>query len=338
MSTSKNNKRWVPLFLIVSYAAFAGLSFQFFHDYMLEMTKNSPYAQRLVGLFDILYIAASLFLIALLSLWLTRMIQNYERAISESEARFRGIVDATPDMIWESNRQFEFRFVSHESAKLLGCESADCIGKTPFDFMPLQSRLWHETNYSNCAEEGKPIRSMEVFYQHSDNSTSIAEVNARPLYNKKGEMTGYIGVERDITERKQAELVFDRTNEFYRILFDNFPLPIWRTNSSGRISYLNNSAVTLLKRPLTEIGEYCELVHPDDRTAFKQKFDQAFSQESQFSITYRLQQINGEYTVIKHIGTPCWDSKSTFLGFIGYFMCDSADNRINSKDLPVFFS
>ena len=132
MVTSKNNKRWVPLFLIVSYAAFAGLSFQFFHEYIIDLTRNSPYTQRWVGLFDILYISASLLLIALLSLWLTRMIHNFERAISESEARFRGIVDATPDMIWECNKQFEFLFVSQESAKLLGCVAENCIGKNAF--------------------------------------------------------------------------------------------------------------------------------------------------------------------------------------------------------------
>lgn len=338
MVSSKNNKRWVPLFLIVTYAAFAGLSFQFFHDYMKDLTRNNLQAQRWVGIFDILYILASLLLIALLTYWLVRLIRTYESAISESEARFRGIVDATPDMIWECNRQFEFQFVSQESAKLLGCEAADCIGKTPFDFMPLQSRLWQETNYSTCAEEGKPINALEVLYQHADYSVTIAEVNARPLYNKKGEMIGYIGVERDITERRQAERVLDRTNDFYRILFDNFPLAIWRTNSTGRISYLNNAAISLLTHSLTDIGEFSELIHPDDRQGFRQSFDQALCQECQIAVKYRLRQLNGEYRNIKHVGSPCWDANSTFLGFIGYFMSDAADNRINTSDLPIFFS
>ena len=74
--------------------------------------------------------------------------------------------------------------------------------------MPVQSRIWQETIYRNCADECKPIHSQEVFYQHPNHSVTIAEVNARPLFNKKGDMTGYIGVERDITDRRQARTSF----------------------------------------------------------------------------------------------------------------------------------
>ena len=337
MSEHKMKRRWLPLFLILSYAIFAGLSFQFFHGYISDLFGATPSSQHLVYTLNALYVCMTITLISLLSLWLMHLLNSYEKAIRESEVRFRGIVEATPDMIWECNLQFEFTFVSEMSGRLLGCPPHECMGKTPFDFMPEEARIWHATHYSSCVQEGKPIRAHEVVYQHADNRLTIAEVNARPRFNKHGEIIGYLGIDRDITERKQAERVFERTNDFYRILFDNFPMPIWRTNTGGHVSYLNTAAVEKLALPFQEPGHFDEVIHPEDRPRYAQEYEMAQSYDCQLTTNLRLRMKNGRYIPVTFIGAPCWGADSAFIGYIGYFQ-ESHARTAESSELPLFFS
>jgi PAS domain-containing protein len=62
-----------------------------------------------------------------------------EETRAQSDERFRSLVEATSDWIWEVDRHGLYTYASPKIKDLLGYEPEEVIGKTPFDLMPKES-------------------------------------------------------------------------------------------------------------------------------------------------------------------------------------------------------
>ncbi len=49
----------------------------------------------------------------------------------------------------------------------------------------------------------------------------VLETSGVPIEDEKGNLIGYRGIDRDITERKKVEQALRESEQLYRILFDN---------------------------------------------------------------------------------------------------------------------
>ncbi|MGH6948744.1 MAG: PAS domain S-box protein [Kiloniellales bacterium] len=64
---------------------------------------------------------------------LAREAQKAERVAQDSEARFRDIVEAASDWVWETDAEHRLTFISDRLRQLSGEEPSEVIGKTRFD-------------------------------------------------------------------------------------------------------------------------------------------------------------------------------------------------------------
>lgn len=103
------------------------------------------------------------------------------------------------------------------------------------------------------------------------------------------------------------------------LLLDNFPTLVWRSGCNAQRTYCNQAWLTFTGRSLhQEQGKgWLEGVHPDDRTFCSNMYHAAFQSKQSFEIEYRLRHVGGEYRWIVDIGTPCWDQRNSFAGYIG---------------------
>ncbi len=62
--------------------------------------------------------------------------ERAEKALLESEQKFRSLVDSTSEWVWELDRAGAYVFTSGKVKDLLGYEPEEIIGRTPFEFMP----------------------------------------------------------------------------------------------------------------------------------------------------------------------------------------------------------
>ena len=136
------------------------------------------------------------------------MIQKLEqssKALQKSEKKFRDIVESTSDWIWEVDKNGVYTYASPNVTKLLGYEPKDIIGKTVFDLMPPDEAKRVGEIFTDIANSKKPIVVLENTNIHEDGHHVVLETSGEPILDENGNLIGYRGVDRDITERKQAE-------------------------------------------------------------------------------------------------------------------------------------
>ncbi len=128
-----------------------------------------------------------------------------EEALSRSEERYRNLVESSNDWVWEVDQDLTYTYVGPQCRSLLGYEPEEIIGKNPFDLMPSEEVTRIAGIVAEIVALRKPFRGLENTNRHKEGHLVIIETNGSPVIDKQGNLLGYRGIDRDITERKMLE-------------------------------------------------------------------------------------------------------------------------------------
>jgi PAS domain S-box-containing protein len=87
----------------------------------------------------------------------------------------------------------------------LGVSSEDIIGKTPFDFMPPDEAKKVRAIFSEIMANNAVIKDLENWNIRKSGEKICLLTNGLPVLDKAGNLKGYRGVDKNITERKKIE-------------------------------------------------------------------------------------------------------------------------------------
>ena len=146
-----------------------------------------------------------------------------ERALRESEERYRSLVEVSPDAIFVNN-QDRITFINSSGLELLGAsEPGQILGKSPFEIFHPSSHDLIRQRIEQMLGQMSAAPPVEEKIIRLDGQVRVVEVAASPV-----EIDGEVSIQvviRDITERKLAEAelllahveleqrVIDRTRE-----------------------------------------------------------------------------------------------------------------------------
>ncbi len=128
-----------------------------------------------------------------------------ERALRESEKRFRDIADVAGEYLWENDRQGRFTFLTPKISEFLGYTTQELIGKPATVLMPEgeaeRVRAWFT---ENMKPDGT-FRGLENRLIDKSGKIRWQRVSAVPLYDAEGDRIGHRGTAQDITDLKESE-------------------------------------------------------------------------------------------------------------------------------------
>lgn len=156
-----------------------------------------------------------------------------EEVLQASEQRFRDIVNASADWIWELDTQGRFIFVSDTIEPLLGYSPAAVLGKTPFDLMPEDEATRVRPVFAAIVRQRHTFRDMESIQLRQDGAVRYVQSTGMPITGSNGEWLGYRGLARDVTERRRAERDLRETSRRLRTLVNTIPDLIWLKSTQG---------------------------------------------------------------------------------------------------------
>jgi PAS domain S-box-containing protein len=172
--------------------------------------------------------------------------KRVESELRESHARFRDIALSTSDWLWEVDAQGRYTFCSEKVESVLGYTPQEIMGKTPFDLMSPGDAERISRQFKNLAAERAPIVDLENWNVHKDGHSVCLLTSGIPILDAQGNLMGYRGTDKDITERKRAEAALRESEERLRILFDNLTIGVYRTTPDGRVLTANAALVKML--------------------------------------------------------------------------------------------
>jgi len=133
--------------------------------------------------------------------------EQAEVALRESQERFQDIVTNTGDWIWETDEKGCYTYCSPVVKQVLGYEDKEVLGKHFYDFFIPEKKEEMKKVALKSFTQKKPFKNFINRNIHKDDYEVILETSGVPMLDDKGNLVGYRGVDRDITERIQAENV-----------------------------------------------------------------------------------------------------------------------------------
>ena len=192
-------------------------------------------------------------------------LRSRSAALASSEKRFRELVETTSDWIWETNEEGIYTYVSPKVKDLLGYAPEEVLGQTPFHFMPGGEAERIHPRFSELSLRRQPFKQMEVVFFHKGGQRVTVETSAVPLIDGQGHLEGYRGIDRDITERKQAEQMQRRLTA----ILEATPDFIGTASADGVGIYINQSGRKMLGMDPSE--DVSRLRIPDVHPAWAKK-------------------------------------------------------------------
>ena len=178
-----------------------------------------------------------------------------DKALAEAEKKYKNLVEAASDLIWEADAQGIYTFVSPNIKDLLGYEVEEVVGKKKtLDFSPRKELKKWLKRFKAVTVKREAFSGFEVLHLHKDGIPVIFEVSGIPHFDSEGNLKGYVGINKDITERKQMTEALKESQKFSTSLMENSPNPKFVLNPDTSVRYVNPAFEKLTGYKLAEIA------------------------------------------------------------------------------------
>jgi PAS domain S-box-containing protein len=128
-----------------------------------------------------------------------------QAALSESEARYRNLVVISPDAITLTDLGGKVIYTTPRALEFHNFDSIDdIIGVNTFELIAPEDRQRAFENARKVLETGS-IQNIEYNLLRRDGGRLPVEISVSTIYDIDGEPSGFIGITRDVSNRKQME-------------------------------------------------------------------------------------------------------------------------------------
>jgi len=140
------------------------------------------------------------------SFWDITSRKEAERALHESEERFRSLVETTSDWVWEIDSEGRFTYCSPVCEDIYGYLPEELLGQSLFDTLTAPDAVKEfKEQFQQSLENFQSFKGLERQVITKDGKRIFVESSATPVTGGKDKIVGYHGIDRDITERKMME-------------------------------------------------------------------------------------------------------------------------------------
>ena len=247
--------------------------------------------------------------------------QVAERALAESERRFRRLAEGSYDTVVEISSDTSYTYVSPNMREALGYTPDEMVGTSALALIHPDDAAEVLERFTQAITSGG---SGYAVYRcrHQNGEWRWFESVGNGFVDADG-VQGLIAASRDVTERKRADEALRASEQRYRLLAENTFDLISEVREDGAIAYITPNCLSMLGyAPGDLIGRpVFEFVDPEDQSRVIAAFQQALVAGASRGVSFRYR---------KSDGTICW------LESTGNVMTDAAGERrgvIVSRDI-----
>lgn len=274
----------------------------FFFDLEVEADPRTLYIALLLS-------GASVLLVGAIALFVMRT----NARLSKNEARFDDLARQSRSFTWESNAAGQLLYVSPSIEYALGYKPAEVVGMMLNAFCLEEEKDAIFKMALDRIRRGEPTEGFELRLRAKDGSVRWFLINGSPTRNRAGALTGYCGMDMDITTRKEAEAAFRESERSKSVLLSTLPGAAYRclNDETWTVTFISEGCKTLLGyEPDDLIGNrvtsFAKIIPPSFHDRIRATWKDVIARKGLAQLEYPVITADGTHKWIFEQGVPIY--------------------------------
>ena len=254
---------------------------------------------------------------------LVRTMQKSQNKHTQSELNIlRKAVEKSGEVIFLTDQEGIITYINPEFSRLYGYSSEEVIGNTTPRILKSGSmtRQDYELFWKTLLD--RQVVRGEFINKCKDGSLVSVEGSANPILDENNSIVGFLAIQRDNSERKQAKKELEFAHAFQQSIIDGLVEPVMVIGLDFQILATNRAAREYatggadLTKPLYcyQISHHREI--PCDGVDHPCPLQDVNELSQPVAVIHEHYQANGERRFFEIVAAPYWDADGSFQGII----------------------
>ena len=237
-----------------------------------------------------------------------------ERALRESESRFRSLSAMSNDWYWEQDADLRFTRMTGVTTRAPLNTLENVRGKKRTELPYIWASPEERVEHAKLLEQRKPFRDLLL---HNPANGRYALTSGDPLFDEHGGFRGYHGVSRDITDQIHAERALRESESRFRSLTALTSDWYWEQDENLRFIYMSPTGQSNGTIPINRIIGHTRFELPViwESEAARKEHMKVLEDRRPFHDLLLRNEANNQYLSVS--GEPVFDDVGQFRGYQG---------------------
>ncbi len=246
--------------------------------------------------------------------------KRLEDMLIESERRYRTVLEEVDEGYYETDLRGNLVFFNDALARRLGYSPEELMGLNYRNYTPEEGREEVFRSFNQVYRTGQPLRSLHAVQIAKDGRRVDVEYSVLPRRNEKGEIIGFRGVARDVTERRRMEEALRRSEERFRTVLDEMEDSYFELDIAGDFTFVNDAMCRVTGYSSEELlgNNYRMLVAQEDWKKVFKVFNEVYrTGRPQKGVIFGMVRKDGSTGFGELVALPLRNEKGEVVGFRG---------------------
>jgi len=223
--------------------------------------------------------------------------KSTERALKESEEKYRTILESIEDGYFEVDLAGTFTFFNVSICKILGYSLDELIGMNSREYTDKKDDKKLYQAFNKVYTTGHPIKTFDWAIIRKDGTKRHVDTSISLIKGLEGHPIGFRGVVRDITEKTKIEEALRQSEAKYRNILESIEEGYYEVDLEGKFTFFNDPFHKILGYTKDELLEanYRQYTDPELAKSMYQTFNKVYTDEKSIK--------DYEWEFISHDGT-----------------------------------
>ncbi len=247
------------------------------------------------------------------------LLQKKLSASKQDTSRFQCIFSAIADAVVFADRERKIVMVNPALEKIFGYQEQELLGKTTDILYASQEEYEQQGKIRFHLNAEEKLQPYEVAYRKKDGTIFPSETIGTALKNETGQTLGFIGLIRDITDRKKAEESLRKLELMYRTVANfTYDWELW-TNLDSTFRYVSPSCERITGFMADQFMQdpdlFRDIIVPEDKKIWDDHKHDVHEEYALREVQFRIKRKDGSLCWIEHACQPVVGSQGEVLGF-----------------------